>query len=119
MRMYYIYGLVDPVSHLVRYVGLTTCSIERRYRFHCKGWAKESPTAAWVRSLPSPPILVLLEAAEEKPVTLADRQRVARASDLAETKWIKRFRRTVINKKLRDNCPAAWDGLTNPEGPRI
>jgi hypothetical protein len=115
MRMYYVYGLVDPVSHLVRYVGLTTRPIEERYRFHCKGWGKESPTAAWVRSLPYPPILVVLEAAEEMPVTLAGR-RVVRASDLAETKWIKRFRRTVINKKLRDNCPRAWDQLTNPEG---
>ena len=60
MRMYYVYDLVDPVSHLVRYVGLTTRPIEERYRFHCKGWGKESPTAAWVRSLPYPPILVVL-----------------------------------------------------------
>jgi hypothetical protein len=112
MRIYYIYGLVDPVSHLVRYVGQTV-NLDARYRVHSFG--KDHCTGEWVRSLSQPPALILLESGEQRDIPRPRKKR-GRASDLSETKWLKRFRRTVINKKLRDNCPAAWDQLTNPEG---
>ncbi len=35
-------------------------------------------------------------------------------STFAETKWIKRFRRTLVNKRTRDNAPLIWDSLVNP-----
>lgn len=112
MRNYYIYGLVDPVSRLVKYVGQTV-NLDTRYREHCNG--KDHCTGEWVRSLSQPPVLILLESGEPQDIKRSGQHR-RRASDLSETKWLKRFRRTVINKKLRDNCPAAWDELTNPEG---
>lgn len=115
MRMFYVYALVDPVSHLVRYVGKTTNRVDWRYKRHCSG--ADGSTGDWVRSLPHPPILVTLETGEEKALVMATcRAAAVWASAAAETKWIKRFRRTVINTRFRDNCPRAWDRLTNPEG---
>jgi hypothetical protein len=32
----------------------------------------------------------------------------------AETKWLKRFRRTTLNKNQRENEPSTWDALINP-----
>jgi predicted GIY-YIG superfamily endonuclease len=56
--MCYIYALIDPLTHLVRYVGQTS-DLDKRYRIHCSG--KDAATGEWVRSLPQPPILALLE----------------------------------------------------------
>ncbi len=100
----YIYGLICPHSHEVKYVGRTRDLCER-YTEHCRGTAKA--TRHWVRELQSPPVLVLLDTVS-CPGNLLERV----AND-CETKWIKRFRKTVINKRLRDNSPHTWDTLVN------
>jgi hypothetical protein len=41
-------------------------------------------------------------------MTTPDKTPVALA---AETKWIKRFRRTLLNRLMRENSPVAWDSL--------
>ena len=53
-----IYAIVDPETHLVRYVGQTT-RLASRYKERCKG--AYSATARWVRSLNYDPQLVTLE----------------------------------------------------------
>lgn len=100
----YIYGLIDPTTHLVMYVGMTR-DVSRRYREHCRGKGKD--TGAWVQSLTVPPALVILETAYVYDAV------PARAACACETKWIKRHLRTVLNKKLRENGPKAWDQLVN------
>ena len=102
----YVYALVDPKTHLVRYVGQTQ-QLEQRHAVHCSG--SGGCTAEWVRSLmPLKPVLVSLAAVEHSfyysyPATVE------------ETKWIKRFRRTVLNVRTRKNSPSTWDGLINPD----
>ena len=103
----YIYGLIDPSTRLVRYVG-RTADLKQRYKSHCSGCNKA--TGAWVRSLLQSPILVILEVVRHGADSIDE-------GTLAETKWIKRFRRTVLNAKRRANNEAAWDWLVNPETP--
>ena len=99
----YVYGLVCPASHVVRYVGQTTC-LDKRYRQHCRG---HKATSEWTQTLAAHPALVLLETVH------APGNELLRAARVAETKWIKRFRRTVINKYTRENNPKVWDALVN------
>src|SRR5271157_1261868 len=101
-----IYALVDPETHLVRYVGQTT-QLKRRYKRHCS--AKDRCTADWVRSLDRAPQLVVLETARIAPFPGTSRVFIPGDTTRAETKWLKRFRRTIINRKLRDNSPTTWD----------
>lgn len=104
--MFEIYALVDPVTGIVRYVGRTQNLISR-YAQHCRG----TPcTAAWVASLTSRPVLVRLQTVTAK--SYLDADVLARA---CETKWIKRFRRTVINRYKRESFPVVWDALVNIE----
>jgi hypothetical protein len=116
--MCFIYALVDPLTHLVRYVG-QTMRMDPRYRVHCSG--KDPSTGMWVRSLPQAPILVLLETVEQKIVpckglaSTRSNSQLIKASTIAETKWIKRFRRTLINTRTRENSRSTWDWLTNPD----
>ena len=106
VRLSSIYALVDPKTHIVRYVGQTQ-QLDQRYAVHCSGSA--GCTAAWVKSLaPLKPVLVLLAEVghpywDSYPATEC------------ETKWIKRFRRTVLNERTRKNSPSPWDRLTNPD----
>jgi hypothetical protein len=102
----FVYGLINPVTHEVKYVGRTS-ALRARYREHCRGASRS--TKAWVSTLPSDPLLVVLETvrADGDGSTLQ-----LRAND-CETKWLKRFRLTVINQRLRDNSPQAWDALVN------
>jgi GIY-YIG catalytic domain len=113
--MSYIYALIDPLTHLVRYIGQTT-NLESRFRQHCSG--KDSTTGAWVRSLAQPPVLAVLETVEQGQISVPRQGRrtgyVTKAT-IAETKWLKRFRRSVHNPKTRENCPATWDWLRNPD----
>jgi predicted GIY-YIG superfamily endonuclease len=98
----FVYGLIDPTTRLVRYVGQTR-NMSQRYEQHCRG--RQKCTGAWVRSLSTKPVLVVLEV-----LTGPD---VLRDSYASETKWIKRFRRTVINERTRDTGPGTWDRLIN------
>jgi hypothetical protein len=120
-KQFCIYALVDPVAHLVRYVGQTMQPPATRYRQHCEG--HELTTGPWVWSLPAPPVFVLLEVGEMQRVAVGSygqrKQRVEYTSSatVAETKWIKRFHRDLINRRLRDNCAQVWDALINKETP--
>ena len=98
----FVYGLIDPTTRLVRYVGQTR-DVSKRYEQHCRG--RQPCTGAWVRSLSTKPASVVLE--------VLSGPDVLRASFACETKWIKRFRKTVINERTRDTCPAVWDILVN------
>ncbi len=111
-----IYALVDADSHLVRYVGQTT-NVQKRYQIHCSG--KDGNTGEWVRSLNAPPQLVLLETVSDcmarVPGTTGKHTTdFVKLGISTETKWLKRFRRTVINRKMRDNSQTTWDWLVNP-----
>lgn len=99
----YVYGLVCPDAHVVRYVGQTQY-LRARYLEHCRG---HKTTEAWTRTLSAPPTLVLLEKVD------APGNELLRAARACETKWLKRFRRTVINKDMRHNDAATWDRLVN------
>jgi hypothetical protein len=102
----YVYALVDPKTHLVCYVGQTQ-QWEHRFAIHCSG--SGGCTAEWVRSLaPLKPILVLLAEVEHPYYD-------SYPATVAETKWIKRFRRTVLNVRTRKNSPSTWDRLVNPD----
>lgn len=111
---YYVYGLIDPATHAIRYVGQTKRSPEPRIRQHRLGHV--ATTAGWVRSLPEPPLYVLLETGINSRVQVGTRSRpvYTSAATVAETKWIKRFRHHLINRRLRDNCADVWDSLVNP-----
>jgi hypothetical protein len=110
-RIIMIYALVDPETHLVRYAGQTT-RLASRYKEHCSG--AYHATARWVRSLNDDPQLVVLETVTITPVPGTSCVYVPSDTTRAETKWLKRFRRTVVNTKLRANSPAVWDALVNP-----
>jgi hypothetical protein len=99
-----VYGLIDPATHRVMYVGRSRALLAR-YAEHCRGACKS--TQAWVGSLTARPVLVVLETVH------GTGSEIERLGNDCETKWIKRFRKSVINKLLRDNCPDTWDRLIN------
>jgi hypothetical protein len=111
MRIFHVYALADPATHVVRYVGKTRW-VGNRYKAHASGNCPG--TRAWVESLSAPPVLILLESGEDRRVQRQDGSGV-QSSAFAETKWIKRFRRTLINRRLRESGPITWDWLCNPE----
>ncbi len=119
--MFIIYALVDPETHLVRYVGQTTQVLQLRYRAHCRGHVPA--TGAWAQSLRErgrDPILLILQTGDDVMVPVkgqagTGRQRKIRAAADAEVKWIKRFRRTVLNRAVRSSCKTTWDYLVNPD----
>lgn len=111
MSKFHIYALTDPQTGVVRYVGQSRDAY-RRYRRHCGG--NGTTTKVWVRSLSEPPGFVLLESGDDVMVAAKGTERLIRAASFAETKWIKRFRRTIINHKLRDSSASTWDWLVNP-----
>jgi len=105
----YVYGLIDPRSHVVRYVGQTR-ALKARFAEHRRGAC--TSTKDWVvemwASTHVPPVLVVLAEVHGAGNGLI------RDAHACETKWLKRFRRTVDNKRLRDNGPSVWDALINP-----
>jgi hypothetical protein len=118
----FIYGLIDPRTHEVRYVGQTGLSLKRRLQAHVTA-AKQQKTLLhlWItKLLPLVPVPVLLETVwADMPVmtnkrTASDRaggQRPVRLASVMEAKWLKRFRRTVLNVELKQ-CNA-YDEFTN------
>ncbi len=119
--MFHIYALVDPTTCLVRYVGQTTQEPAMRHRQHCGG--NDPATGDWVRPLSAPPNLVLLESGEECRVVIGAKGKrkpravMVSAAARAEVKWVKRFRRTILNKHTRLVCAVVWDQLTNSDSP--
>lgn len=123
----YIYALVDPLTHLVRYVGQTV-RLETRFRAHCNG--QDSCTREWIAELTQQkqkPLLCILETIEEKEWVPVPGEPLfehepsdphgLRSPRHRETLWLKRFRKTILNRKTRDNDSASWDWLVNPDTP--
>lgn len=113
--MSFIYALIDPHTHLVRYVGQCT-NLKSRFSQHlCQARLGKHPLHLWIRDLaPSVPTLILLETVERRRIHLRNVQggrRFVHLSSVMEAKWLKRFRRTVLNVN-RKQC-AAWDAFIN------
>ncbi len=58
-NVFLIYGLVEPHTGIVRYVGKTSGNPQVRYRNHAAG--RFSTTTDWVKCLPAPPFLLVLQ----------------------------------------------------------
>lgn len=114
MDVSYIYALVDPNNHTVRYVGQTK-ALHVRYLGHINAASQNGmPVYGWIRGIaPAKPILVLLETIPH------DRQLEVRPgitrklSSIIEGKWLKRFRRTILNVN-KQQCGLAFDDFVNP-----
>jgi len=101
-----IYALVDPNTHRVRYVGHTSKTIETRLHEHASASNPIRYLRQWIAGLaPAKPFIVALQEVEDATESEAIK---------SETEWLKRFRRTVLNKNQRENEPDTWDRLVNP-----
>lgn len=101
-----IYGLLDPVTHEVKYVGQSANPELRRQMHMSLAKRGDKPVHHWVKGLlPLEPVLVVLERVENRRV-----RGVALAS-VMEAKWLKRFRRTMLNYDKKQ-C-AAYDEFVN------
>jgi hypothetical protein len=128
---FFIYALVCPVTLEVKYVG-QTIDLENRGRSHTSGsTAYNSAVQQWLRTLGYlRPYRVILERGTNRRVevkaTTPDGQRGRRPiglrsvwlSHITEAKWLKRFRRTILNKdrvgilgveQLLTNPPLPWE----------
>jgi hypothetical protein len=114
MDVSYIYGLVDPNNHTVRYVGQTK-DLHVRSIGHIN--AAESgalPVHDWLRSLaPAAPVLILLEVVRRNRQVEVRPGQFRLLSSVIEAKWVKRFRRTALNVNAKI-CTAAYEDFANP-----
>jgi len=66
MPLHYIYGLADPFSHQLRYIGQTN-NLLRRYNEHIED-DNDTPKCRWIKSIQArgqQPVLVHLDTCEE------------------------------------------------------
>jgi hypothetical protein len=112
---HYIYGLVDPRDYKVHYVGRTTRRMDQRLYDHI-GAARRghpAPVYEWLRSLlPGQPWLVCLETCSGL-IKKAGGKGWRNAAELAEVKWIKRFRRDCFNNLDGESHKRDWLRLVN------
>jgi GIY-YIG catalytic domain len=112
---YYVYALVDPRNYTVFYVGRTRQRMDKRLAEHIQAAKSGNPRPVyeWLRSLlPGQPWLVCLETA----TGLVKKRGNAGWRDAAEpceVKWIKRFRRTVLNAVGQEVIKTDWKMLVN------
>lgn len=93
-KTYYIYGLIDPISKEIKYVGQTT-NIERRYKQHLfnSKISQKEEKYNWIEDLKSKGLkieIVILE----KIIT----DKVKNALEI-EQKWTSLHHKTIVNKK--------------------
>jgi hypothetical protein len=129
-RPFVIYGLVCPVTLEVKYVGQCT-DMKSRTQQRTHGARNGDPVRDWIDSLGGylRPYRVILERGVNRIVrvkfTAARKPGAGRTpsgykdvwlSSCLETKWIKRFRRTVLNRRVKQ-VDSVYDALTNPPLP--
>ena len=111
--MTHIYGLIDPRDHKVKYVGQSR-DPERRLLGHLATAVHGTKAVhAWLRSLhPTLPVLVILESVAPRMVRLG--AYLVNSASVMEAKWLKRFRRTVLNYDKKQ-CAAYDEFVNSPE----
>jgi len=125
-KPFFIYALVCPITMEVKYVG-QTIDLEQRIRGSRHSMGPNTPLAQWLRTLGHlRPYKVILERGTNRRVELPKRHEVMPGkpreiqsrwlSSCLEPKWIKRFRRTILNKnknidvdRVLVNPPLPWD----------
>jgi hypothetical protein len=112
-----IYGLVDPITNQVRYIGRTTQTAAKRLSLHLSEakTGEHAPVYEWIRQLrPAKPVMVILQEGIRTQVVGKSKNNPAYSTgEEAETKWKKRFRRSPLLCKV----PTATEGyrrLVNP-----
>jgi hypothetical protein len=123
-KAFVIYALVCPLTSEIKYVG-QTIDLEQRFRAHWQKRAGSGPLAEWLRSLGDvKPYRIILERGINRRVMLPARVSkrgwniAPRATSLAiclEAKWIKRLRRSIVNKDSVGSTSSAL--LVNPPLP--
>jgi hypothetical protein len=109
-----IYALVDPTTHQVRYVGQTGVAPDVRLRYHVNAAGRginKHAVYEWMRGLKAPPLIVVLQDVENAKVKWS-KGRYENTVKAAETKWMKRFERYILNSINRDHH--SYTKLTNP-----
>jgi hypothetical protein len=126
-KPFFIYALVCPLTLDVKYVGQTV-DLEQRVRGKTHSFSEnDGPVRQWLSTLGFlRPYRVILEQGINRQVKLKTTlphptrgrrpagARLVWLSSCLEAKWIKRFRRTALNKK---SLIEAYEVLTNPPLP--
>ena len=128
-RPFVIYGLICPITLEVKYVGQST-DVGVRFQNHTRANGHEIEVREWMQSLGGflRPHRVILERGVNRVVRLksyAMRKEGARGpspsgytdvwlSSCLELKWIKRHRRTVLNRRVKP-LKAIEDALSNQQ----
>jgi hypothetical protein len=128
-KSFIIYALICPISLEVKYVGQCVDLNQRtRGRMHS---GHDANVRDWINSLGGylRPYRLILETGVNRIVRVkvsAERKpgrgrtpcgyKDVWLSTCLETKWIKRFRRTILNRRGKQ-LPAVYDALSNPRLP--
>jgi hypothetical protein len=112
-----IYALADPLTHEVLYVG-QCANMKWRYLTHLSAMrTTKEPLYVRLRTrLPAMPVLVILEKLESRKIhhpkaSSTSQFHFLSTVSVAEAKWLKRFRRTVLNRNKKQCC--AYDDFIN------
>jgi len=84
-RRHYVYGLCDPHTFVVKYVGCTG-ELSKRIRTHKMG--RDERTAEWVRELTASPYVVIFDEGDSY------------TACRAEGFWIAKYKDTLLNRHL-------------------
>jgi hypothetical protein len=128
-RPFFIYALICPITLEVKYVG-QTCDLRQRTSARAHVGASEGVAKEWLDSMGYlRPYRAILESGVNRIVRL--RYECARKpgagrtphgykdvwlSSICEAKWLKRFRKTVLNAN-RKEIERVWGVLVNPPLP--
>jgi hypothetical protein len=115
-RPFIIYGLICPKTLEVKYVGQTV-DLWRRTAGRRSHGREPGAVKEWLDSLGGylRPVHVILERGINRTIRLNGGGDVW-LSSICEAKWLKRFRRTVLNAD-RKEIVRVWDVLKNPPLP--